>query len=58
MEIDLRFQGGNKEEQTVLGIYTWDGENLKLCWEEPGGGTRPRDFTTTPEGGFLVVVKR
>jgi hypothetical protein len=23
-----------------------------------GGGTRPTDFTTTPEGGFLVVVKR
>jgi hypothetical protein len=37
---------------------TWDGENLKLCWGEPGGGTRPTDFTTTPEGGFLVVVKR
>jgi uncharacterized protein (TIGR03067 family) len=58
MEIDLRFQGGNKGEQTVLGIYTWDGENLKLCWGEPGGGTRPTDFTTTPDGGFLVVVKR
>ena len=58
MEIDLRFQDRNNEEKTVLGIYTWDGENLKLCWGEPGGGTRPRDFTTTPEGGFLVVVKR
>jgi RNA polymerase sigma factor (sigma-70 family) len=58
MEIDLRFQGGNHEEKTVLGIYTWDGVNLKLCWGEPGGGTRPTDFTTTPEGGFLVVVKR
>jgi RNA polymerase sigma factor (sigma-70 family) len=58
MEIDLRFRGGNNEEKTVLGIYTWDGENLKLCWGEPGGGTRPTDFTTTPEGGFLVVVKR
>jgi RNA polymerase sigma factor (sigma-70 family) len=58
MEIDLRFQGGNHEERTVLGIYTWNGENLKLCWGEPGGGTRPTDFTTTPAGGFLVVVKR
>jgi hypothetical protein len=42
----------------VLGIYTWDGENLKLCWGEPGGEKRPTDFTTTAEGGFLVVVKR
>jgi uncharacterized protein (TIGR03067 family) len=58
MEIDLRFQGGGKEERTVLGIYTWDGEDLKLCWGEPGGGTRPTEFATTPEGGFLVVVKR
>jgi uncharacterized protein (TIGR03067 family) len=58
MEIDLRFRGGKDEEKTVLGIYTWDGENLKLCWGEPGGGRRPTDFTTTPEGGFLVVVKR
>ena len=58
MEIDLRFQDRNNEEKTVLGIYTWDGENLKLCWGEPGGGTRPTEFTTTPEGGLLVVVKR
>jgi uncharacterized protein (TIGR03067 family) len=58
MEIDLRFQDRNDEEKTVLGIYTWDGENLKLCWGEPGRATRPTDFTTTPEGGFLVVVKR
>ena len=58
MEIDLRFRHGDDEEKVVLGIYTWDGENLKLCWGEPGGGTRPTSFTTTPEGGFLVVVKR
>jgi uncharacterized protein (TIGR03067 family) len=58
LEIDLRFRGGNHEEKTVLGIYTWEGEDLKLCWGEPGGGTRPTDFTTTPGGGFLVVVKR
>jgi RNA polymerase sigma factor (sigma-70 family) len=57
-EIDLRIRDKNDEEKTVLGIYTWDGENLKLCWGEPGGQKRPTDFTTTPEGGFLVIVKR
>jgi RNA polymerase sigma factor (sigma-70 family) len=57
-EIDLRIRDKNNEEKTVLGIYTWDGENLKLCWGEPGGEARPMDFATTPEGGFLVVVKR
>jgi uncharacterized protein (TIGR03067 family) len=57
-EIDLRLQGGAKDEKTVPGIYTWDGENLKICLGEPGEGTRPTGFTTTPRGGFLVVVKR
>jgi RNA polymerase sigma factor (sigma-70 family) len=58
MEIDIRVEGRNNEEKIVLGIYTWDGENLKLCGGEPGGGTRPTEFKTTPEGGFLLVVKR
>ncbi len=57
-EIDIRVQDQNNEERTVLGIYTWDGEHLKLCLGEPGGGTRPTDFTTTPAGGLLLVVKR
>jgi len=57
-EIDLRLRDRNDEEKTALGIYTWDGENLKLCLGEPGGGTRPTDFTTMPEGRFLVIVKR
>jgi RNA polymerase sigma factor (sigma-70 family) len=57
-EIDLRIRDKNNEEKTVLGIYTWDGENLKFCWGEPGGEKRPTDFKTTPEGGVLVVVER
>jgi len=57
-EIDLRLRDRNDEEKTALGIYTWDGENLKLCLGEPGGGTRPKDFTTMPEARFLVIVKR
>jgi uncharacterized protein (TIGR03067 family) len=56
--IDLRIRDRNDEEKTVLGIYTWDGKNLKLCWGEPGGENRPTEFTTTLQGGFLVVVKR
>ena len=58
-EIDIRLrETDNRDEKTVLGIYTWDGENLKLCLGEPGGGTRPKDFTTMPEGRNLIVVKR
>jgi RNA polymerase sigma factor (sigma-70 family) len=58
MEIDLRLRGRNDEEKTTLGIYTWDGEDLKICLGEPGGGARPTEFTTTPKGGLLLVVKR
>jgi RNA polymerase sigma-70 factor (ECF subfamily) len=57
-EIDLRIRDRNNEEKTTLGIYTWDGENLKFCWGKPGDKKRPKDFTTTPEGRFLVIVKR
>ena len=57
-EIDIRLRDSDKDEKTMLGIYTWDGEKLKLCLGEPGGGTRPKDFTTTPEGRDLLVVKR
>jgi RNA polymerase sigma factor (sigma-70 family) len=57
-EIDLRIRDSNNEEKTALGIYAWDGENLKFRWGEPGEEKRPTEFTTTPLGGFLVVVKR
>jgi uncharacterized protein (TIGR03067 family) len=57
-EIDIRLRDRDSDEKTVLGIYTWDGENLNLCLGKPGGGTRPKDFTTMPEGRDLVVVKR
>jgi RNA polymerase sigma-70 factor (ECF subfamily) len=57
-EIDLRVRDRNNEEKTVLGIYAWDGENLMFCWGKPGGEKRPLDFTTSPEGRVLVIVKR
>ena len=58
-EIDIRLRKtDDRDEKTVLGIYTWDGENLKLCLGEPGGGNAPKDFTTMPEGRNLIVVKR
>jgi RNA polymerase sigma factor (sigma-70 family) len=57
-QIDLRMRDRNNEEKTALGIYAWDGENLRFCWGEPGGEKRPTDFTTNPESRFLVVVKR
>jgi RNA polymerase sigma factor (sigma-70 family) len=58
MEIDLQFEEGKKEGKTGLGIYAWDGEDLRLCVGDPGGGKRPADFTTMPEDRVLIVFKR
>jgi RNA polymerase sigma factor (sigma-70 family) len=58
MEIDLQFQDGKHAGQTALGIYAWDGEELKLCGAGPDAGARPTDFTTTTRDRFLVVLKR
>jgi RNA polymerase sigma factor (sigma-70 family) len=58
MEIDLEFREGNNQGKTALGIYAWDGENLKLCMAAPGRETRPKDFTTNPEERALIIFKR
>jgi RNA polymerase sigma factor (sigma-70 family) len=57
-EIDLQIRKGKNEGKTGLGIYAWDGEDLKLCLGGLGGGTRPKDFTTMPEDCILIVLKR
>lgn len=58
MQIEIRYRDGNNEDRTMLGIYAWDGDDLKLCWGEPGTDTRPTDFTTTGERRVLMVVRR
>ena len=30
--------------KTALGIYAFDGDNLKWCSNEPGGAGRPKAF--------------
>ncbi|HVK09009.1 MAG TPA: TIGR03067 domain-containing protein [Gemmataceae bacterium] len=53
--IDLARPGGRS---TARGIYTLDGDELKLCYAEPGRD-RPTEFTS-PEGKrlYLLVLKR
>ena len=54
-QIDLARPGGRG---TALGIYALDGDELKLCYAEPGRD-RPTEFAS-PEGGrlYLLVLKR
>ena len=44
--------------QTVLGIYTLDGDSLRIC-AAPPGVDRPKEFKTTEGSGLgLMVFKR
>jgi RNA polymerase sigma factor (sigma-70 family) len=59
MEIDLKFEQGKVDGTTALAIYTWDGENLKLCAVHAGSGERPTNFTTKAgDHRMLMVFKR
>jgi uncharacterized protein (TIGR03067 family) len=54
--IDLTGQSGSYKGKTILGIYTLEGDTLKICanWE---GGERPKAFNV--EGGAtLMALKR
>jgi uncharacterized protein (TIGR03067 family) len=46
------------DKETVKGIYSLDGDTLKLCLAK-GGNDRPSDFTTKKgDGRGLFVLKR
>jgi uncharacterized protein (TIGR03067 family) len=54
-QIDLARPGGRG---TALGIYALDGDELKLCYSEPGGD-RPTEFASRAGGRvYLIVLKR
>jgi uncharacterized protein (TIGR03067 family) len=48
---------GPYEDETLKGIYAFEGPTLKLCFARPGQ-PRPTEFTTKQGTGFLVVVYR
>jgi uncharacterized protein (TIGR03067 family) len=56
--IDITFLMGPDEGKTFRGIYTLDGNTLKLCWSA-GGQKRPTELTTKPKSArTLFVLKR
>jgi uncharacterized protein (TIGR03067 family) len=61
-EIDL-MPGEGKSDVALKGIYSLQGDELKLCFPlqqkgEPLGNVRPKDFNTTDKQVMLLVVKR
>jgi uncharacterized protein (TIGR03067 family) len=55
---DLIPSDGPEKGKTEPGIYTFEGDTLKICGADPGKD-RPKDFTTKQGSGLtLVVLKR
>jgi uncharacterized protein (TIGR03067 family) len=49
---------GEKKDDIVQGIYSLDGDTLKICLDTDGNG-RPKEFKTGPKSGLtLIVAKR
>jgi uncharacterized protein (TIGR03067 family) len=53
--IDLMPQDGPEKGKTIRGIYSLEGDTLKLCFDDQGDQDRPTDFTSK-EGSRLVVI--
>ena len=53
--IDLMLTSGPEKGKTSLGIYAWDGDNMKLCIAKPGSD-RPTEFGTKAGSDQLLLV--
>lgn len=62
--IDLSIEDGPEKEvvgKTSLGIYAFDGDQLKWCGGEPGESKRPADFPAKEgdgPGGLYLIMKK
>jgi uncharacterized protein (TIGR03067 family) len=56
--IDMTLKKGGQAGQIILGIYSIDGDNLKLCMNQPNL-QRPKEFVSKEETRVaLVIMKR
>lgn len=53
--LDIRYQSGASEERFFPGIYTVDGDTLKVCLGTDGQH-RPREFATKPDAHVVRFV--
>ena len=55
-EVDSLIVEGDGKGTTILGIYEFNGDTMKACFD-PAGKERPKSFTSK-EGQFVGVIKR
>jgi uncharacterized protein (TIGR03067 family) len=53
--IDAVPAGASGEAKSLLGIYEFDGNKLKLCFARPGKA-RPTEFTSKEDSGHTLTV--
>ena len=51
--IDVKLTSGPDKDRTMLGIYEFDGEVLRLCFAPPGK-ERPKDFAAKTGTPFVL----
>jgi uncharacterized protein (TIGR03067 family) len=56
--IDITAKTSDDKGKTFLGIYSMDGDTLKLCMAEPDVKERPTDFKSKKDKITVYVLKR
>jgi uncharacterized protein (TIGR03067 family) len=56
--IDITFKDGPLKDQTVKGIYRFDGDHFVMCRAAQPDRERPADFSSNAGSGRILVVWR